>query len=270
MTKREFLSYTVYFALTLLVLSTHWYWSFSLRSYVEPAVDPVYDVYRTATGAVSRSVRYLESRSELTEELRRLRKQNTQLKKEVYKGRAALRENEQLRKFLDLPPLPEQGMTPVEILQRNLSGWERTLRVNRGSEDGLRSDQIALQVIGDTWVIRGRVLSTSEDHSVIVLSSDPRFKIGVQIRGVPGRQFVARGWGYRGMRIRNFPSFLEIDPSSPVYTASGSTLTPTKLLLGDVSSVSRSQGEAKIGRQVQIAPPEFQSESILWVVTNDE
>lgn len=270
MTKREFASYFIYFALTLLILSTHWYWSFSLRSYVEPAVNPIYDLYQSTAGFVGHSLNYLKSRERLTGRLQTLRKRNRALKEKVYRGEAALRENRQLRRFLDLPPRSDDEIIPVEVLQQNLSGWERTLRVNRGSDDGLRKNQLAVQVVGDTWVVRGRVLSTSSDYSNIILSSDPRFKIGARIQGVPGRQFVARGWGYRGIRIRNFPSFISVGSGSPVFTSAGSTLAPQQLLLGKVSLVRKSGGESNIGRMVKISPPVFEAESLLWVIVDNE
>lgn len=270
MTKREFVSYFFYFILTFLILSTHWYWNFSLRSYVEPAVDPVYDLYRTTSNYFRSSVQYFRSRSELTAQLKDLRRRNRRLKKEVYRGKAALRENTQLRNYLGLPPRPDGKIIPVEILQKNLTGWERTVRVNRGSDDGLRKDQLAVQVINDTWVVRGRVFSTSSDNSLLIMSSDPRFKIGAEIRGVPGRQFVARGSGYRGLRIKNFPSFINLDVGNRVFTSSGSTLTPQQLFLGEVSVITNPDGKINIGRTVEISPPRFRTRAMLWVIVNDE
>ncbi|MFB6346672.1 MAG: rod shape-determining protein MreC [bacterium] len=270
MSKKEFASYTFYFALTFLILSTHWFWNFSVRSYIEPAVSPVHYVYRSVGSMLDSGFQYLRSREQLTSQLETLRKRNKQLKSKVYRGKAALRENAQLRDYFDLPSKPSGRFIPVEVYRQNLSGWERTLRVNRGSESGLRKYQLTVQVLNDTWVVRGRVHSVSDHHSLIVLSSDPRFKIGARIEGVPGRQFVARGWGYRGMRIANFPTFLSVKPGSDVYTSSGSTLTPDKLLLGEVKRVGTSDDASDIGRSLTIKPPRYRNGFLLWVVSENE
>lgn len=268
MTRREFFSYCLYFLLCAFLLTTQWFWDFSPRTYLDPLLDPVYDVYEGSVETVGRSVDYFRERSRLVNRLDSLRSENQQLRREVYRGRAALRENRQLRNYLELPTNERFSVKPAEVIQRNMSGWEQTLRVNQGTDNGIRTDQLVLQVKGDSWIVRGRVFSTSPDHSVVILSSDPRFKIGVRVEGILGRQFVARGWGYRGLRIENFPPFLSVDGSARVYTAPGSVIAPRQFYVGRVSGVQENK-ENQVGRRIQITPPERTNEGLIWVVTSD-
>lgn len=268
MSGREFLSYCLYFLLCFLLLTTQWFWDFSPRTYVEPLLNPVYDVYEGSVETLGQSVVYFRSRSRLADRIESLREENRRLRREVYRGRAALRENRQLRQYLELPTHEQFSVKPAEVIQRNMSGWEQTLRVNQGTADGIESDQLVLQVQGDSWIVRGRVFSTSSNHSVIILSSDPRFKIGVRVEGILGRQFVARGWGYRGLRIENFPPFLSVDASARVYTAPGSVIAPRQFYVGRIAGVQEEQ-ENQVGRRIQITPPKLTNEGLIWVVTSD-
>jgi hypothetical protein len=101
------------------------------------------------------------------------------------------------------------------------------------------------------------------------LSSDPRFKIGVRLRGVLGRQFVARGWGYRGLRIEHFPRFLNVEPEAQVYTAPSSVISPREFYVGRVTGIEM-QSETQVGRRIRIKPPELTNRRVIWVVTADD
>jgi hypothetical protein len=72
------------------------------------------------------------------------------------------------------------------------------------------------------------------------------------------------------LRIKNFPAFLAVDVGNTVFTSSGSTLTPQRLTLGSVALVKNPGGRSEIGRIVKIDPPEFDPESLLWVITEHE
>lgn len=230
-------------------------------------MDPLYDMYEISTSTLTTTVQYFDSRSELIRKIKRYRNENRRLRRRVYRGEAAIRENKELRRFLDLPEAKGFAIKPAEILQRNLSGWEQTLRINRGSNEGLEADQLAVQLQGDSWVVRGKVFTAAADHSVIILSSDPRFKIGVQLEGVLGRQFVAKGWGHRGLRIENFPPFLSVQRGVQVYSAPSSTIAPRQFSVGRVTHV-KSTNEDEIGRRVKINPPHYTESNLIWVVTN--
>lgn len=269
MTTREFFSYCLYFLLCAFLLTTQWFWSFSPRVYLEPLLDPVYDVYEGSVETLGSTVTYFRSRSQLEDRLEALRTENRDLRREVYRGRAALRENQQLREYLNLPTHEQFSVKPAEVIQRNMSGWEQTIRVNQGSNDGIGTDQLVLQVDGDSWIVRGRVYSTTPNHSVIILSSDPRFKVGVRVEGILGRQFVARGWGYRGLRIENFPPFLTVEGSARVFTAPASVIAPRQFYLGRVAGVEQNK-ENQVGRRIQITPPELTNEGLIWVVISDD
>jgi cell shape-determining protein MreC len=226
-------------------------------------------MYVNVTEMGKGTLRYLQSREKLLQRVQRLEERNRQLRKDVYRGEAALRENQQLRKYLNLPQTESFSVKPAEIINRNTSGWERTFRLNRGSRDGIRSDQLVLEVREDTWIVRGKILATSSDQSTVGLNTDPRFKIGVRIEEILGREFVARGWGHRGLRIENFPPFLSIDESHDVYTSPGSVLAPREFYLGQVVGMEQDR-ENRVGRRIQIRPPDLSDRNIVWVVTDSD
>lgn len=269
MNSREALAYFFYFTLCLFLLTSQWFWNLSPRRYFDPGLEPLYDFYELSIDLLGRSTQYFQSRSRLLGTVKALRKQNRRLKRRVYLGEAVRRENKQLRRYLDLPETDGFTIKPAEILRRNLLGWERTLRINRGRKEGFRTDQLALQPRGDTWIIRGKIDSITSGHAMVMLSSDPRFKIGVRLEGIPNRQFVARGWGRRGLRIDHFPPFLPLETGSRVFSAPASTIAPVILTLGRVTGVQKKRRRT-IGRQVRITPPPLSDRKLIWVVMNHD
>ncbi len=221
------------------------------------------------TKVVESTLGYFRSREKLLQRIQQLKDHNRDLKTRAYRGEAALRENQQLREYLDLPEAKSFSIKPAKIIRRNTSGWERTFLIGRGNRDGIRSDQLVLEAQGDTWIVRGKILTASSEQSTVALNTDPRFTVGVRIEEILGREFVARGWGHRGLRIENFPPFLSIDGARNVYTSPSSVLAPREFHIGRVVGVEQDR-ENQVGRRIQIEPFKLSDRNIVWVVIESD
>lgn len=264
------LTYVVYFLMVVLVASTHWMPGLAVYDYTEFFLGGVFRAYGSLEESVRDVTGYFTSRERLLERVRTLERDNRRLRRRLYRARSARRSREALRRYLRLPPAPSGELLPAEVLAVNLTGWERTLRLNRGRAGGARSGQPVLALSGDSWVLRGEILSVSDQGSVVLLASDPRFRVGVRIQGVPDRQFVARGWGERGLRVDHFPEVISVEPGARVVAANVSTVAPGGLTVGTVRGPVESR-PSRVGRRLRIAPPPITgSAGPVWLLVTDE
>lgn len=255
LTRSDVLAYCLYFFLVVLVASSNWVRGLSLQSYAEPLVGNAFEAYYALERSGQFLVGFFASRRRLLRDIRRLEVKNRSLRRRLYRARSAHRSLSVLRRYLHLPPSPSGELLPAEVVKRNLTEGERTLRINRGKQQGVRRGQVAVALDNDSWVLQGKVLTTSSHQSVVVLSSDPRFRIGVSVDGIPDRQFVARGWGGRGLRVDHFPRVLSVDPGVEVHTASASTVAPAGLLVGTVRGLTSESRVSSVGRRLWVDPP---------------
>lgn len=271
MTRQDVFAYILYFAVSVILLQTQVYVQLSPVQYlIEPVFSPFFYLYESTRDSMNEFNAYLADRNTLTDRIEDLQSRNRKLKEQLYRGNAATRENKVLRKYLKLPPFGNYDLIPAEIIQRSLSGWERTIRINQGMSAGIKSDQLTISYRNGTWFVSGKVISTHDQYSTVVLNSDPRFRIGVTIEGINNRQFVARGWGNKGLRIEHFPSFLSVPVGSKVYTSRKSSLAPEPIYVGKVKKSVSGESVSETGKRLLIQPRSFSGRnSLVWVFEVD-
>lgn len=198
--------------------------------------------------------------------------QNRKLREKSTRFREINRNNRKLREKLQLPARPSFGVKAADVINSDISGWERTIRLNRASSDGIEEGQPILTIQKDTWILRGMIVSVNNNYSTAILSSDPRFKIGVFLTSQPNRQFVAQGWGMKGLRVENVPPFLGVKKGDAVFTAPSSHLAPSDLYVGNIAETKRnhpaSEGEEK---NFRVKPPPLNRNlSPFWIVVGND
>ncbi|MFB6355517.1 MAG: rod shape-determining protein MreC [bacterium] len=241
MTSKDRLSYGLYFLTVVTLVFTHYAWGFSLHSWINPTLSSTYEIARNVLHSAQGLGKYLVERRQLLKRIERLKSENNKLKNENKEADMYQRQLNKLQEEMNLPDRKPGNLMAGRVIQSNLTGWERTLRIDRGSRDQIQPGDPVLEVMGDTWVLRGTIHSVSEHYSQVILTSDPR-------------QFVARGRGYRKLRIDHVPRVLSIQRFARVYTAPASTIAPEGLLIGRVRTVEHPEGSQKTGRRIIISP----------------
>lgn len=87
---------------------------------------------------------------------------------------------EQLQELLAQENLPWVGDIPTvsaRVVTGSPSNFEHTIEIDRGSNDGVRAD---MPVVTGAGLI-GRVVQASPNRSVVLLVTDPSFKVGVRV-----------------------------------------------------------------------------------------
>jgi len=265
-------AFGIYFLLTCLLLTGALVYDFNPYLFYQPGFRIVAGGYRMLGQTVGTAVDALRSRGRLMSELQDLRGEREQLARSVEELTVYREDSRQLRRQLELPPVPSGFPVAVESVSQNLSLLERTTYLNKGYRQGLREGQPLLEVGSDNnWLLRGKLKRVYADHSLAVISGDPRFTVGVKIEGIPDRQFVLKGSGSGDMVVEEFPEVLEVEPGARVYSAQASLIAPPDVLVGRVREVVEVDAADRAGKNLFVeAPPLENLPSFGWVLVGHD
>ncbi len=106
-----------------------------------------------------------------------LQRQVADLEQRMQTVRALEQENEELRSSLSFQKRARFELIPCEVIGRDdISGWWRTIRLNRGTRNGVSTNMAVVTVNG----LIGRVHSVSRTTSDVLLISDSTTRISVK------------------------------------------------------------------------------------------
>jgi len=87
-------------------------------------------------------------------------------------------ENKELREQLGFVDRSESKLVPCRLVLRgDTSGWWQTLRLNRGSDDGIAKDMAVITTDG----LIGRTLDVSARSCDVLLITDPNFRVSCRL-----------------------------------------------------------------------------------------
>lgn len=170
-----------------------------------------------------------------------LEAENTQLKQQVSdledaarQADSISRENDRLRKLLELQKAHEDFvLVDAYIIARSSNDWTSTLTVNRGSTSGLEVNMCAITEDG---AVVGLVSEVGSNYAVIKSILDSSLDISATISSTGNSGMVQGGYasGHDGkLEMKYLPSSAVIRTNDQVVTA-GSTVYPRNLILGKI------------------------------------
>jgi len=157
-------------------------------------------------------------------------------------------ENEVLRRQLGFAVLAPRRLLLCEVIARgDISGWWRTIRINKGTRAGIREGQAVTSVDG----LVGRTMAVSDRTADVLLITDPNSRIAV-MAGPGGAYGIMRGAGVRMTRdvplemlavalpgeLDFVPREAPLTPGARIVTSGLGGLFPEGLAVGRVGTVS--------------------------------
>ncbi len=147
------------------------------------------------------------------------------------------RENEELRGVLGFATRAQRDLIPAEVIARSRDGWWQTIRINKGAEHGVSTNQAVISVDG----LVGRVVSVAPRTADVLLISDPTCRVAGQILRTGSFGLVAgRGPQWDGSvvcRMEFINKNIPIRPGDEVITSGLGGVFPRGLLIGYVDRV---------------------------------
>ena len=143
-------------------------------------------------------------------------------------------ENARLRGALGYRQRSQFKLVPARVLGRDPSTWWSTIKIDRGFDDGLDTDQ---PVITDGGLV-GKTTTVARNVSTVLLVSDESCKVAALVEGSPERGIVAGERVSSQMEPLLQLSFLSRDAALPpgvrVLSSGAGGVFPDGLLVGTV------------------------------------
>lgn len=178
----------------------------------------------------------LKTLDQLDAENRKLREQNKELLTTNNLLREIEAENNRLRLSLEYRERSVFRLLPARIIARDASTWWNTVRINRGFEDGVETDQPVLTEAG----LVGKTTTVAKSESTVVLITDETCKVGAKVEGTR-EQGILSGLRFQenataGLLQLNFlAKNAALKPGGKVVTAGVSNgVFPAGIVLGKV------------------------------------
>ncbi len=119
-----------------------------------------------------------------------LREENEQLKSQLILNENVVGELDQLKGVLDLAGQARFKVIPARVITRGgTATFGETIVIDKGSSAGIKRDMTVIATSGLVGVVK----STTTNSSVILLMSDPSFRVGVRVAGTQDMGILSGG-----------------------------------------------------------------------------
>ncbi|MGI5942077.1 MAG: rod shape-determining protein MreC [Pelotomaculaceae bacterium] len=171
-----------------------------------------------------------------TERSQALEQEVTSLESQLVRLNEYILENQRLAALLAYKQVMEQeyNLMTASVIARDPGNWFATVKINRGSRDGVQENMTVLSPEG----LVGRVVSVSPSNCEVLLISDPRSGVGslVQETRTPG--IVEGTLGGSGMaRMIHIPKNSLLEEGQIVVTSGLGSVFPKGIPVGTLGSV---------------------------------
>jgi rod shape-determining protein MreC len=165
-------------ALLGLLLALPLPWSQRLRRALRDNTEPLQRAVAAFPGRLADAASVFHELGRLRDENLRLQRELAATELTVRRWQAEAAESRQLRELLGMRDASPLTLLACRVtLRGDISGWWRTLVLDRGAEDGVRPDMAVLSREG----LVGRVRSVAAHTSEVLLLTDPACRVSCRV-----------------------------------------------------------------------------------------
>ena len=191
-------------------------------------------VTKGITGLIDRYILIVGKEEENRELLERI----SRLEQEIHQNTEAVLENERLREVLKLKSGRRDYVASAEVFARDPTNWFQMLWINKGANDGIARDMIAVTPAGPV----GRIYRVFDTGANIILITDVNSSVAVRLQSsrVEG---ILEGRGNNRCYLKYISKEVDVKFGEKLITTGLDGLYPEGLLIGYVTDVEREGGE---------------------------
>ena len=208
-----------------------------VKSVVREAVAPLQDLVAGGWHTVREGASSVRGYKGLVAENQTLTQQAAELQARVTQLRNLEAENAELRRQLGFVRDSRQSLVPCEIVGRDPDGWWQTLRLNKGSEDGVATNLPVIAVDG----LIGKVIRVSPHTADVLLLADPACQVSARIQRTGAFGVLSgRGPNWQGKvvcRLEYLNKNVEIVEGDELVTSGLGGVFPAGLVVGQVDRI---------------------------------
>jgi rod shape-determining protein MreC len=209
-------------------------------------VNPGAGLLNNTANSTSDFFRGLSNSQSLVAENRRLKQLEIAAQQYLERLRFHKQENDQLRKLINLPPVPGKRQIPAQIIM--YAPLENRVTINRGSNQGIKPN---LPVVAAEGLV-GTVQTVSANSAQVVLISSPQLRVGAVVNRQPKPFGIIRGESTNKMILQISDIKSTVEPGDVVMTSGLGELIPGGIPIGIVSM--READEEYGALQCQVFP----------------
>jgi len=163
---------------------------------------------------------------------RHLRLQNLDLSDQANRNNLAVRENERLRKLLDLKEKNAYSVISATVVGRDMDRVVNTLILDVGSREGVRKNMACVTADG----LVGRIYDVYPTSSNLLIISDVKSRVSAMVENE--ESFGIISWdGGRYLKMYGLPLINNVKPGQKVYTTGDGGVFPRGILIGTVGKL---------------------------------
>ena len=152
----------------------------SIRSGVSTVISPVENLFSKLLSPIGNLARDVKNFGQSKKKIAELSKQVDELKAKQIIDEDTVGQLNQLKNVLDLAGRGGYKVVSARVINRgSTESFKETLTIDVGSSDGISRNMTVISESGLVGVIK----SVGSNSSIVLLMSDPTFKIGVRIAG---------------------------------------------------------------------------------------
>ncbi len=152
----------------------------SIRTGTQSFLAPIQKVGSSIVSPLSNLFEDITNLGRTQSKIDDLKEENEKLKSQLILNENIVGELEQLKGVLDLAGVARFKVVSARVLTKGGTGtFGETIVIDAGSKAGIRRDMTVIASAGLVGVVK----STTSNSSVVLLMSDPSFRIGVRVAG---------------------------------------------------------------------------------------
>lgn len=205
-----------------------------LQSGLLGAISPISRSGSAVKSSIGTLGKDLMTLDQLQAEYERVLSENRKLRAENNGLRDLQHDNDHLRQVLGYRERSSFRLVPALVLGHDAGVWWSTIKINRGSADGITSD---MPVITDKGLV-GKITAVSSNLSEVLLVTDENCKVAAKVEGTKEQGISAGSRDPAGeLRLTFLSKLADLQPGQKVYTAGVSGgIFPSGIALGTVKS----------------------------------
>lgn len=224
-------------ALTLLVFFVPGRFSQPIEDGVRTAMAPAQNLLAGLACRVRRTVSAVRGLGGMVQRNQELAEEIVRLQADDRAYETLERENRILRRQLHFYHKSSWELIPCEVIARDLSGWWKSIRINKGSRYGVEESCAVVSPDG----LVGRTTSVASQTSEVLLISDPASRISVRLSrtGAFGVIEGGRGnsLGHPLCQMKFISKDVEVQSGDEVVTSGLGGVFPRGISIGYVEEV---------------------------------
>lgn len=214
---------------------------------------PLQESFWKAGEKVSSSFGALLEAENLKRENQELKKINLKLQYQVISLREAARENEALRKALNLELEKDFTLSDAKAISRVTEG--DFVLINQGKEEGISK---GMPVITSERILLGKIGEVFDNFSEVILISNGDFTFDIEILTENEKVLgIVKGKGGFRVQFQFIPSEAQIKEGDMVVSSRLGGNFPQGLLVGTVKTIKRSDVEPFLAGEIKPFFPEL-------------